>query len=173
MKCQRRLTAPTRRAHATCCPLISAFWDLSEQPTIVPLPLRFPEFQISPLTRLTVGAYLDPMAYVLSGFSSTLNLSRISPNLDHSFDFCRTYPLTNIWDPPFNVSLFMILGVVLTMQLYLLNPETPKPNWYPTAIFLQPFRNFFLFLFRIPRNREFETLDSKITASSTSRTPKC
>jgi hypothetical protein len=49
-------------------------------------------------------------------------------NLDRSFDFHRMYPLANTWDSPFNVSLFGILGVALTMQLHLLSPETPKPE---------------------------------------------
>jgi hypothetical protein len=64
-------------------------------------------------------------------------LSGFSPKIDPSFDFRCMYPLTDTWDPPFNVSLFAILGVVLNMQLYLLNLETPKPDWCPTTIVLQ------------------------------------
>jgi hypothetical protein len=75
----------------------------------------------------------------------------IFAKLDPSFDFHRTYPLTDTWDPPFGVSLFAISGVVLTMQLHFLSPETPKSDWYPTAIVPQPFREFFLSLFRISR----------------------
>jgi hypothetical protein len=60
----------------------------------------------------------------------------------------------------------------LTMKLYLLSPETQKPDWGPTTIVPQPFRNFPFALWDFT-NWEFETLDSKITASSTSRTLKC
>jgi hypothetical protein len=59
------------------------------------------------------------------------------------------YPLTDTWDPPFGISLFTISGVVLTMQLHFLSPETPKPDWNPTAIVPQPFWEFFLSLSRI------------------------
>jgi hypothetical protein len=78
-------------------------------------------------------------------------LSGFSPKLDPSFDFRRTYPLTGTWDPPFDISLFAISGVVLNMQLHFLSPETSKPNWYPTAMVPQSFREFFLSLFGISR----------------------
>jgi hypothetical protein len=83
-------------------------------------------------------------------------LSGFSSKLDPSFYFRCTYPLTDTWDPPFDVSLFMILGVVLTMQLYLLSPKTPKPDWYPTTIVPQPFWEFFLSLFGISRTESLK-----------------
>jgi hypothetical protein len=96
-------------------------------------------------------------------------LSRFSPKLDPSFDFCHMYPLTNTWDPPFGVSLFVILGVMLTMQLHFLSPETRLvPNNYCPSTF----SGIFPFPLRSFVNQEFETLDSKVIASSTSLTPE-
>jgi hypothetical protein len=66
------------------------------------------------------------------------------------------FPLTDTWDPPFGVSLFVILGVLLTMQLHFLIPETPKPDWYPTTIVPQPFQEFFLSLFGISQTESLE-----------------
>jgi hypothetical protein len=83
-------------------------------------------------------------------------LSRFLPKLDPSFDFCCMYPLTDTWDPPFSVSLFVISGVVLTMPLHLLNLETPKPDWYPTVMVPQSFWDFFLSLFGISRTKSLK-----------------
>jgi hypothetical protein len=66
------------------------------------------------------------------------------------------YPLTDTWEPPFDVSLFSISRFVLTMQLHFLSLETPKPNWYPTAIVPQYFREFFLSLFGISRTESLK-----------------
>jgi hypothetical protein len=51
-----------------------------------------------------------------------------SPKPYPSFDFYHTYPMTDTWDPPFNISLFSILGVVLTMKLHFSSPKTTKPD---------------------------------------------
>jgi hypothetical protein len=83
-------------------------------------------------------------------------LSGFSLKLDPSFDFCRTHPLNDTWDPPFVVSLFTISRVLLTMQLHFLSPETPKPDWYPTTIVPQSFRELFLSLFKISRTRSLK-----------------
>jgi hypothetical protein len=78
------------------------------------------------------------------------------PKLDPSFDFHCTFPLTDTWDPPFGISLFAILGVVLTMKLHFLSPKILKPDWYPTIIVPQPFQEFFLSLLGISRTESLE-----------------
>jgi hypothetical protein len=83
-------------------------------------------------------------------------LSGFFLKVDPSFDFHHAYPLTDTWDPPFGVSLFTISGVVLTMQLHLLSPETSKPNWYLMTMVPQSFQEFFLFLFGISRIRSLK-----------------
>jgi hypothetical protein len=98
-------------------------------------------------------------------------LSGFSPKLDPSFDFRCMYPLTDTWDPPFGVSLFDFRSCVddATPLLESRNPETRlvPNNYYPST-----FSIIFPFLLRDFANREFETLDSKVSASSTSRTPE-
>jgi hypothetical protein len=89
-----------------------------------------------------------------------------------SFYFCHTYPLTETWDPPFRCFSLCSFGRCVDNENLPLESQNPEIRLVPNNYCPSTFSGIFSFPLQDFVNQEFETLNSKVTSSSTSRTPK-